>query len=122
MKKYNQFLNENRQTYFEFSISLYNSDESERDQIANELTKNFDIYTYRYAITKNNIVGIGLQFFIQPNGEIYEGKVITLYRKEFESYMINSENLISADDFLKVGMNGILKYFEIKNTTDKYNL
>jgi len=116
MKKYETFLNENRQSHFEFSISLYNSNKSEREKIVDELSKNFDMYTYRYGIIYNDRINvIDLQFSIQPNGEMYNYKIAI-------SYSLNAENVISIDDFLKIGMKGILEYFEIKNNTDKYNL
>jgi len=122
MKKYNQFLNENRLFRFTFSISLENSKYNDRENLITELEK-FMRINYIDILYDDRIVGVALEFFILPDSKIHNCQIIaSLNKSSFKVVNTYTYNKISIDDFLKVGMNGVLEYFEIKNNSSKYNL
>jgi len=124
MKKYFEFFNEMNR--FNFSIDLEGSDFFKRKILLNKLNNNMEIYNHQNEILfDDRVQAIALEIYTNTTEktDIYNTQITTTLSKTlFKQNNPYTENIIPIDDFLKVGLKGILEYFEIKNNANKYNL
>lgn len=131
MKKYNQFINEarlhtdkiNHKLPLEFDFKIFNVNNSTKHQInlfIKEINKYFIVYSNIFNFEKLFLcpyLRINL-YETGANGGTYRNTMSII-----PSYHNLSENkLISMDDFLEVGFEGIEEYFEMKNAAKNFNL
>jgi len=137
MRNYNQFLNElrslgkmndNLPIDFKFAINVENITDTEKYNILSEFSKYVEIdnYVIKSLISKsvNNLQAFAWIINIYESyGNTGESRLTIKFDKiTISNNDIDYNNIISAKEFLEIGLEKVKDYFDMINNTKKYNL
>jgi sulfatase maturation enzyme AslB (radical SAM superfamily) len=146
MKKYKEFINENRaygENYasnnmdFKFFISLEDADEKRQQEAFDEFRKYVTLETHniksllirdndtdwkRFSVDKNNYWVWYIQVYESWGNSAIPRDTIDFLKLRSDEMRGENNLIISLDNFLIIGLEGVETLYKIKKDANKFNL